>query len=94
MKRLPEGYFPWVHVMARITHSVPAPISAGFLPTREMRTAEAQVAFIHGPTYTPELQPKWTRSACAMTNSWPMPTALSSISYPDCKRRANWRLQP
>ncbi len=56
MKRLPEGYFLWVHVMAPHYPYLPAAHLGRFLPGPEMRTAEAQVAFIHGPTYTPELQ--------------------------------------
>jgi arylsulfatase A-like enzyme len=56
MKRLPEGYFLWVHVMAPHYPYLPGPHLGRFLPGPEMRTAEAQVAFIHGPTYTPELQ--------------------------------------
>jgi arylsulfatase A-like enzyme len=58
MQRLPEGYFLWVHVMAPHYPYLPGAHLGRFLPTAEMRTAEAQLAFIHGPTYTPELQPQ------------------------------------
>jgi arylsulfatase A-like enzyme len=58
IKRLPEGYFLWVHVMAPHYPYLPVAHLGQFLPTPEMRTAEAQVAFIHGPTFTPDLQPQ------------------------------------
>ena len=49
MKRLPEGYFPWVHVMARITHSVPAPISAGFYPPERCGPRKRRLPSFTGP---------------------------------------------
>ncbi len=56
IRSLPEGYFLWIHVMAPHYPYLPGANLGRFLPTQEMRTAEQQLGFAHGPTYTPELQ--------------------------------------
>ncbi|HKD07849.1 MAG TPA: sulfatase [Bryobacteraceae bacterium] len=58
MKRLPDGYFMWVHVFAPHNPYLPDEQHAGrFLSTDEMRTETQQESVRVNSPYTPDLQP-------------------------------------
>jgi arylsulfatase A-like enzyme len=57
MHSLPPGFFLWVHVLAPHYPYLPDAHLGSFLPGPAMRTAEQQVAFSRGATYTPDQQP-------------------------------------
>jgi arylsulfatase A-like enzyme len=54
LARMPAGFFLWIHVFAPHSPYLPGPLYSGrFLPSGEMRTAEAQGDFPELPHYAP-----------------------------------------
>ena len=53
---LAAGFFLWIHVLAPHYPYLPAAHLGSFLPGPAMRTAEQQIAFSRGATYTPDQQ--------------------------------------
>jgi arylsulfatase A-like enzyme len=58
LRKMPDGFFLWVHVLAPHYPYLPAAHLGRFLPGPEMRTAEQQISFSEGQTYRPDQQPE------------------------------------
>jgi arylsulfatase A-like enzyme len=58
LRKMPDGFFLWVHVLAPHYPYLPSAHLGQFLPGSDMRTAEQQISFSEGQTYRPDQQPE------------------------------------